>query len=652
MDDDYSSSRSRVSSSSSSGGPSCALIRRREEFVYIPHSFRIDQSLSSWCCFSNDEIDHTPVMLRNEKALQRARITGSKSRMKRLTRIMYVYAALFLFLALHSVLAWRDRVPDEEKTEPQKQSIVRTSEDTAAPDITRDETVRNPLSFSYSSSINTVRRAKETPSPGLMQTPAEEQVEEQQEDEDATQHDEPQQPQLQQETEIVENQSYLRGQKQSVVPLAYSKQTEEAAASPPIRRFPYNAAVHFDAFDTNGNRNYVADPTALKRARQEFISNLHVSSNTDMDIGADTKASDFWATMNIFQTTTREGTRSAHIPITSRSVCSPGPGQGMEDEGGYKLFAEKIQLAEAEMAAKRNNNDFSSAPRLLCAIYSHASMYDLARTAALTWGHECDGFLVFGDAPSIPELGFVQLDFKGEESYNNMWQKVRSIWAYLHHNYRDDYDFFHLGGDDMYVIPENLRYRLAQKTHELQQKPEHYDPEETAIFMGQQVPSLGASSGHRPYIAGGPGYTLNRMGLHKLVREALPNCHVDKTAPYEDRLITACLSSIGVEPTDSRDPITGEQTYHGVAPHTLYTTRANSENSNKKRQSFHANAVSYWSKEPHPMDPSSSVGPKQGLDSAARYSVSFHNLFHPVFMARAHTLLHPNLCGATIAADQ
>lgn len=41
-----------------------------------------------------------------------------------------------------------------------------------------------------------------------------------------------------------------------------------------------------------------------------------------------------------------------------------------------------------------------------------------------------------------------------------MWQKTRSIWKYIHHYYLEDYDWFLLGGDDMYYIMENLWYYL------------------------------------------------------------------------------------------------------------------------------------------------------------------------------------------------
>jgi glycoprotein-N-acetylgalactosamine 3-beta-galactosyltransferase len=42
-----------------------------------------------------------------------------------------------------------------------------------------------------------------------------------------------------------------------------------------------------------------------------------------------------------------------------------------------------------------------------------------------------------------------------------MWQKVRSIWRYVHAYYADVFDFFIIGGHDLYVLPQNLRDHLA-----------------------------------------------------------------------------------------------------------------------------------------------------------------------------------------------
>ena len=49
----------------------------------------------------------------------------------------------------------------------------------------------------------------------------------------------------------------------------------------------------------------------------------------------------------------------------------------------------------------------------------------------------------------------------GKDPTNNMWQKTRSIWGYIYDNYMDDYDFFWLGGDDYYMIVENMVNYLA-----------------------------------------------------------------------------------------------------------------------------------------------------------------------------------------------
>jgi glycoprotein-N-acetylgalactosamine 3-beta-galactosyltransferase len=31
------------------------------------------------------------------------------------------------------------------------------------------------------------------------------------------------------------------------------------------------------------------------------------------------------------------------------------------------------------------------------------------------------------------------------------------MWAYVYDRYREEYDYFHIGGDDIYVVVENLR---------------------------------------------------------------------------------------------------------------------------------------------------------------------------------------------------
>ena len=51
-----------------------------------------------------------------------------------------------------------------------------------------------------------------------------------------------------------------------------------------------------------------------------------------------------------------------------------------------------------------------------------------------TWGNKCDGFFAASNYTNT-ELGILDVPHRGEESYNNMWQKVRSMWAFVYDTY-------------------------------------------------------------------------------------------------------------------------------------------------------------------------------------------------------------------------
>ena len=48
----------------------------------------------------------------------------------------------------------------------------------------------------------------------------------------------------------------------------------------------------------------------------------------------------------------------------------------------------------------------------------------------------------FDDKIDIVNFGAIDLPHFGKEEYNNMWQKTRSIFGYVHDNYISDYDYF------------------------------------------------------------------------------------------------------------------------------------------------------------------------------------------------------------------
>ena len=101
-----------------------------------------------------------------------------------------------------------------------------------------------------------------------------------------------------------------------------------------------------------------------------------------------------------------------------------------------------------------------------------------------TWGKRCDGFIAFSNVDD-PIIHALKLD-NIEESYLGMWSKVQMIWQFVAdmfiHSINDKgsssspgslgspgrqnspdnsvYDWFLIGGDDLYVSVRNLRYNV------------------------------------------------------------------------------------------------------------------------------------------------------------------------------------------------
>lgn len=299
------------------------------------------------------------------------------------------------------------------------------------------------------------------------------------------------------------------------------------------------------------------------------------------------------------------------------SVCAFGPGQGIEEDAGYKVLVEKVQWI---------HKDPPPPVKLFCAIYSYSSRRQQTLVQWMTWGQDCDGWTVFSNE-SWTLGGSIDLSHPGPESYSNMWQKVRSAWIYLYDHFFDDYDYFYLGGDDVYVLVANLKALLGSIPPSEGSTPRH---------IGQWLPS-------KSMIAGGPGYLLNRVSLQRLVIDGLPHCFVNTTASFEDRLVSQCLARLGIHgsQTDTRDE-EGEQRFHDASPAMLYSFRAG------VGKSYLAEMAATWERLPHPRFGASkvTVGRKVGLAAVAKFSVSFHNLYNPHYLARVHAILNGNICPA------
>ena len=343
---------------------------------------------------------------------------------------------------------------------------------------------------------------------------------------------------------------------------------------------------HHGALDQRGVPGYVHDPTFLRKNPPPFSNHVVVKANGE-----------------------------------AQSVCEIPWGEGDEGRHGYRAL-QKIKLFPRLSSS-------SNQKKVLCLVYTHSGGHnDRVRAIAETWGPRCDGFMAASNQTD-PSVGAVHLLHEGPEAYGNMWLKVRSMFQYVYDHYIDDYDFVHIGGDDHYVIPENLRYTVA--TGSWQGPWNDSEP----LFLGGSL-ALGRK---RRYCNGGSGYTLNRVALQLLVEELLatPRCMPHWPASYEDRLVASCFRSVGLQCMDTNDE-RNETRYHtwNAEQHAAWKIGIPAQDWTKLRD-YHGIA---W---------------KEGLGQISESSVSFHlkskhSQTADSGMRRYHAILY-GLCNQTTTKE-
>merc|ERR1712176_1074288 len=118
------------------------------------------------------------------------------------------------------------------------------------------------------------------------------------------------------------------------------------------------------------------------------------------------------------------------------------------------------------------------------------------------------------------------------------------MWKFVGENYLNDYDFFHIGGDDLFLLPENLKSYLSKldpsilegsKNHTKHQLNADYK-----YFLGRRLKQVFYG---QYYYDGGAGYTLSRGALREFLHNGLenPKCDVRRTTSVEDVMIAKCL---------------------------------------------------------------------------------------------------------------
>ncbi len=197
-----------------------------------------------------------------------------------------------------------------------------------------------------------------------------------------------------------------------------------------------------------------------------------------------------------------------------------------------------------------------------------------------------------------------------------MWQKVKSIWKFVGIHYLNDYDWFFIGGDDLFVLPHNLKTYLTSLAYK-----DEADPREKEYFVGQRMNGVNYRFNY-----GGPGYALSRAALHKflvVMHEDDPRkCSVSAHTPAEDMMMSRCMRYLGVFPTDTHNA-RGRERFHPFPPGWHFCWR-----------------------EPGPEDQGGyySYGKKFGIlerkDCCAPDSVSFHYIRQASMTRHLQALLH------------
>jgi len=292
---------------------------------------------------------------------------------------------------------------------------------------------------------------------------------------------------------------------------------------------------HMLALDENGKPGYVHDVKALKRNPPKF-------DFQESDVKCDHND----ATMQLL-------TQKVHVDLDA-------------NQHAEKLAQEGVKPPRAQ---------------IFCQVYTTQKNHDRVQTIRETWGQRCDGFLA-GSTVTDKSVDSVNIPHKGQEVYGNMWQKVRSMWSYVYDNYYEDYDWFHIGGDDMYVLVENLRLYLESEEIRLAsnggRKPLANDKSSSSssllLLKKQQHPLIIGSLFRRHgdadkiFVTGGGGYTLNKAALKALVM-SFPTCAPHEVTSAEDFMVSECLNQQGIRVFDAKDE-SGADHYHHNSPEFIF----------------------------------------------------------------------------------
>lgn len=382
----------------------------------------------------------------------------------------------------------------------------------------------------------------------------------------------------------------------------YNSSNSSRSSSSNITTDPPRNHPHAGARYRNGTWGYVADVTRIRRRMLERFEN-HQKENPS---------------------TAATSSVSSYLPQVNTAemlqICN-NFWLYNQTEIAWRMTTEKLtSMVTADPAF-----GLDAKSRVLCAVYTHSSAKSHSRVKGITetWGWRCDGFFAAStetiEDPQDPGYGAIDLPHYGEEGYFNMWQKTRSIVAYMYDNYLDDFDYFYLCGDDTHLIVENLRYHLHHIGAD--QNPD------TMLYMGAFIRSQGFD-----FVHGGGGYVLNRKTLKMLVEVLLPTCAAGRETSSEDRMMGQCLMGGGrlnenaTEHYNKSVDETNAQLFFVTDPISVVVSKYTNTT-----RAYHIKVMARWTE---------LFGFREGLDLMSNRSIAFHNFKYREFMMRQSALVY------------
>ena len=293
----------------------------------------------------------------------------------------------------------------------------------------------------------------------------------------------------------------------------------------------------------------------------------------------------------------------------------------------YTMLTERVSVDTAAHDAADNTG--KSRAKIFCLVYTIDKGHSSIPAIRETWAQKCDGFMV-GSNKTDASIGAVNIVHDGPEEYNNIWQKVRSMWSYVYDNYYEKYDWFHIGGDDLYLLVENLRLYLESEEIQVAQNGGMYLPngdekEQTPLFMGRRFAYMGDMN--EIFNSGGSGYTINKAALKSMVVKGLPLYFPHAHTFSEDTMTAKIFKKFGVLPYDTKDD-EGSERYMPFMPGHHLDYRVPSGCTPNPL----AETCRDWY-------PKYSINIKFGKEHCSKHSVAFHYV-KDNSMKRMHALLY------------